>query len=135
MTAKREISTIRAWLIVLIALLDEIAVVALVFLALWYFKVDIPLSAKVAIGLVLGAFAFIIHRAIVPSLSRKQVTGAEGMVGLVGEVVESLTTGLVIKVGGEYWQAKCPDGTVEVGEEVEIVGIDRLKLEVKRKEP
>ena len=133
MANKGEHSTIKAWLIVLIALLDEIVVLALVFLVLWYFKVDIPLWAIVAIGLVLGAFAFIGHRAIVPSLRRKNITGAEGMIGLVGEVVESLTPGGVIRVGGEYWQAKSVDGDIEIYEEVEILGITRLKLEVKRK--
>ena len=123
----------KAWLVVLIALLDEIVVLAIILLALWYFKVAIPLWAIITIGLVLGAFAFITHRALVPSLRRKKVTGAEGMIGLVGEVVESLTPGLVIRVSGEYWKAKCLDGDIEAGEEVEIVGIDRLKLEVKRK--
>ena len=43
MTTKGEQSTMKAWLVVLIALLDEIAVLAIVFLVLWYFKVKIPL--------------------------------------------------------------------------------------------
>ena len=133
MTKKGEKSTIKDWLIVLIALLDEIVVLAIVFVALWYFKVEIPLWAIIAIGLVLGTFAFITHRAIVPSLRRKKITGAEGMIGLVGEVVESLTPNGVIMVCGEYWQVKSVDGDVEIGEEVEILEINRLKLEVKRK--
>ena len=133
MTDKGETSTIKAWLIVLVALLDEIVVLAIVLLALWYFKVEIPLWAMVVLGLVLGAFAFITHRALVPSLRRKKVTGAEGMIGLTGEVVVSLTPKGVIKVSGEHWQAKCLDEDIEAGEEVEIVRIDRLKLEVRRK--
>ena len=133
MTKKGEKATIKDWLIVLIALLDEIVVLAIVFVVLWYFKVEIPLWAIIAIGLVLGTFAFITHRAIVPSLRRKKVTGAEGMIGLEGEVVESLMPTGVIRVGGEYWQAKSLDGHIETGEDVEILGLNRLKLEVKRK--
>ena len=133
MTKKGEKSTIKDWLIVLIALLDEIVVLAIVFVALWYFKVKLPLWAMIFIGLALGAFIFMRTWAVLPSLRRKKITGAEGMIGLVGEVVESMTPGMVIRVSGEYWQAKCPDGDIETGEEVEIVGIDRLKLEVRRK--
>ena len=133
MTKKGESSTIKAWLIVMVALLDEVAVLAIVFLALWYFKVQISLPAIIAIGLVLGAFAFITHRAIVPSLRRKKVTGAEGMIGMVGEVVATLKPDGVVKISGEYWQAKSLDGNIETGEDVEIQGIDRLKLEVRRK--
>ena len=133
MTKKDESSNIKVWLIVLVALLDEVAVLAIVFLVLWYFKVKIPLSAIIAIGLVLGTFAFITHRAIVPSLRRKKVTGAEGMVGLTGKVVSSLTPKGVVKIGGEYWQAKSVEGDIEAGEDVEVLEINRLNLEVKRK--
>ena len=135
MTKKGEQPGMKAWLIVLIALLDDVAVLALVFVVLWFFDVEIPLAVIIIIGLVVGTFIFIVHRALVPSLRRKKVTGAEGMIGMVGEVVESPARGMVIKVGGEYWQAECTDRNMEAGEEVEIVGIDRLKLEVKRKEP
>ena len=133
MTDKREISTKKAWLIVLVSLIDDIIILAVVILALWYFKVALPLWAMILIGLALGAFIFVRTWAVLPSLRRKKVTGAEGMIGLLGEVVESPTPGLVIRVSGEYWQAECRDGDIETGEEVEIVGIDRLKLEVKRK--
>ena len=133
MTKKHEISTRKAWLIVLVSLIDDVIILAVIILAFWYFKVKLPLWGMIAIGLALGAFIFIRTWAILPSLRRKKVTGAEGMIGSVGEVVESLTAGLVVKVSGEYWHAECHDGDVETGEEVDIVGIDRLKLEVRRK--
>lgn len=133
MTGKQKSSGLKPWLIVLIALLDDIAVVALVLLLLWVFDVDIPISVAIVLGVVFGVFVFIVHRAIVPSLRRKQATGAEGMIGLSGEVTQELAPRGVIRVGGEYWQAKCSNDRVEVGENVEITGIDRLVLEVKRK--
>jgi membrane-bound ClpP family serine protease len=133
MAEKGEISTRKAWLIVLVSLIDDVIILAVVALALWYFKVQLPLWAMIVIGLVLGAFIFVRTWWVIPSLRRKKTTGAEGMIGLVGEVAESLTPGLVVRVSGEYWQAECLDGDIEAGEEVEIVGINRLKLEVKRK--
>lgn len=124
----------KPWLIVCIALLDDVAVLALVFIGLWFFDIEIPLSLLIVIGLILGTFVFIVHRAIVPSLRRKKLTGAEGMIGMVGEVTESLKPKGIVKVCGEYWQAKSLEGEIGTGEDVEVLGIDRLKLEVKRKE-
>jgi len=133
MIRKGEMSTGRVWLLVLVSLIDDIIILAVVIGVMWYFKVKLPLWAMILIGLALGAFIFVRTWAILPSLRRKKITGAEGMIGLVGEVVESETPGLVIRVSGEYWQAKCLDGDTEAGEEVEVVGINRLKLEVRRK--
>lgn len=134
MTDKHEISTRKAWLIILVSLIDDIIILALIGLAVWYFKIRLPLWVWIIIGLALGAFIFVRTWVVLPALRRKKITGAEGMIGQVGEVVESVTPGLVVRVsGGEYWQAECPDGDIEAGEEVEVVGINRLKLEVKRK--
>ena len=133
MVEKGERSKAKDLLIVLVSLIDDVIILAVVFGALWYFKVKLPLWAMIAIGLALGSFIFVRTWAVLPSMRRKKVTGSEGMIGLVGEVVELKTRGLVVRVSGEYWQAKCLEGDIEAGEEVEIVGIERLKLEVRRK--
>lgn len=133
MTKKGESSGMKAWVIVLVALLDDIAVLALLFFILWAFDVDIPLYFLIIIGLVAGTFVFIVHRAIVPSLRRKKVAGKEGMIGLSGEVTQALKPKGVIKVGDEYWKAISLSGNVDIGEEVDIVDIDGLNLEVERK--
>ncbi len=133
MTEKREISNRKAWLIVLVSLIDDVIILVLIGLAVWYFKVKLSIWVWIPIGLAVGGFIFVRTWAVLPSLRRKKITGAEGMIGLVGEVVESLTPNGVIMVCGEYWQVKSVDGDVEIGEEVEILEINRLKLEVKRK--
>jgi membrane-bound serine protease (ClpP class) len=133
MTEKSEISTKKAWLIILVSLIDDIIILAVVIGVLWYFKVKLPIWAMIFIGLALGTFIFVRTWAVLPSLRRKKVTGAEGMIGLVGEVVESLKPGGVIKIGGEYWQATSLDGDIEAGEEVEVLRIERLNLRVKRR--
>lgn len=124
----------KAWLIVLAALLDDVAAIVLIFAVLWFFDVELPLSAMIAIGLVFGTFVFIVHRAVVPSLRRKKVTGAEGMVGLTGEVAQSLQPKGVVKIKGEYWKARAVEGEIGTGEDVEVLAIKGLDLEVRRKE-
>lgn len=134
MTRKNEPSDMKTWLIVCIALLDDVAVLILVFVVLWFFDIKISLPVMIIIGLVFGTFVFIVHRAIVPSLRRKKVTGAEGMVGLTGEVTQSLKPKGVVKIKGEYWKARSVEGEIDVGEDVEVLAINGLNLEVRRKE-
>ena len=131
---ERMKSTVRDWLKVLILLLDEAAAVVLVLLVLWFFQIRIPLWMAIVFALLLGAFAFIIHKVVIPSFHTKQVTGSEGMIGLEGEVIESLTPHGVVRVEGEYWKAKSVDDEIPAGESVEILGLNKLVLEVKRRE-
>ena len=125
---------IKDWLIVLVLLLDEAAAVALVLLVLWFFKISIPLWVVIVVALLLGAFIFLTHKVIIPSFHRKRVTGSEGMIGLEAEVIEALTPIGVVRVEGEYWKAKSVDNDIAAGEDVEILGLSKLVLEVKRKE-
>jgi len=130
---KRMKSTIKDWLKVLVLLLDEAAVVALVLLVLWVLKVEIPLPITIVTALLLGALIFVIHKAVIPTFHKKQITGAEGLIGLEGKVIEPLTPVGVIRVGDEYWKAKSVGENIAVGKEVEILALDGLRLMVKRK--
>ena len=132
MNDRSDISTLKAWLMVLVALLDDIAALVLVYIVLRLFDVKIPLPVLIASGLVLGTVIFLIHKAVVPSLRRRKMTGADGMMGLTGKVTQALKPAGVIKINGEYWKAKSADD-IEINSEVEVVGINGLMLEVKRK--
>lgn len=57
-------------------------------------------------------------------------TGAEGMVGERGEVIERLAGGAGrVRVRGEIWTARS-EGVIEPGERVRVVAVDGLTLEV-----
>lgn len=126
--------TAKDWLKVLVLLLDEVAALVIVILVLRFFEIKLPLIVIVIVALIAGTLIFIVHKAIIPSFHKKQVTGREGMLGLQGTVVESLTPIGVVTVEGEYWKAKSADENIEVDEDVEIIGIDGLTLRVQRKE-
>ena len=127
-------TAIKDWLKVLVLLLDEAAVVVLVLLVLWFLGIDIPLPITIGVGLLLGAFVFIIHKAVIPTFHSKRITGSEGMIGLKGEVIEPLTPVGVVRVGDELWKAKSVGENIAAGEEVEILELDGLTLKVKYKE-
>jgi len=126
--------TVIDWLKVLVLLLDEAAALVLVVLVLRFLKIHVPLPITIAAGLLLGTIIFITHKAVIPSFHRKIVTGPEGMIGEQGRVVEPLTPVGAVIVDGERWRAKSVDDNIEVDENVEIVGLERLTLKVKRKE-
>ena len=123
--------TIKDWFMVLVLLLDEAAAVILVLLVLWFFKIEIPLWVTITGALLLGIFAFITHKVIIPSFHKKKATGSEAMIGLEGQCVEPLNPLGVVRVEGEYWKATSVDEDVAAGEDVEILRVDRLTLEVK----
>ncbi len=125
----------KVWFLVLVSLIDDVLIVAVVILALWYFKVKLPWWAIILITLSLGAFIFVRTWFVVPSFRQKKVTGAEAMIGMECQVVESLVPLGVVKVCGELWKAKSISGDVAAGEEVEVLCLlNRLCLEVKRKD-
>lgn len=121
------------WGKVLVLLLDEAAAVLLVIAVLHFFRIAIPLPAAIILALILGAFVFVIHMAVIPSFHRRIVTGSEGMLGMQGRVVKPLNPVGTIVIEGEHWRAESVEDSIEVGENVEIVGLDRLTLNVKRK--
>ena len=123
--------TIKDWLIILVLLLDEVAALVLVLLVLSFLGITIPLLVTIVIALLLGAFGFIIQRAVIPTLHKKKITGSEGMIGLNATVIKPLTPVGVVIVCGELWKTKSVDEDIEAGEEVEIVGINGLILIVR----
>jgi membrane protein implicated in regulation of membrane protease activity len=58
-------------------------------------------------------------------------TGAEGLIGATGEVIEGCDPSGRVRLRGEIWHARCPGGA-GVGERVTVTGIDGLTLEVER---
>jgi len=120
------------WLKVLVLLLDEAAVLVLIFVLLNFFDVQIPLPITIFVTLLIAVIVFIIHVKVIPTFRWKQITGREGMIGLQGEVVQPLTPIGTIYVGGENWKAESVGDYIEVGKSVKVVEIEGLKLRVVR---
>lgn len=116
-----------------IFVLDEFLLVGLVLYLLWELGVEIS-PVVIATVIVLAAIVIFIIYKIIVSLTRiKQVGAREGLVGLQGRVVKPLAPEGVIKVHGELWNAKSIEDSISVQEDVVVVGVDGLKLLVKRK--
>ena len=58
------------------------------------------------------------------------LTGAAGLIGSHGVVVERLAPEGWVRLGDQRWNAR-GDSVIEAGTEVEITGLDRLTLRVR----
>ena len=125
-------TTLSDWFKVLILLLDEAIVIAVVLFLLHWFGVEIPLVLMIVIAVLAGIFVFIIHVKVIPSFHRKQVTGREGIIGLQGTVLQSLTPLGTVHIEGENWKARSDGDYIEAGGNVEVTGIKGLELTVKQ---
>jgi membrane-bound ClpP family serine protease len=134
MAKKGEMSLLKAWLIVAASLLDDAIILLLILLGLWAFHVQITWPVILVVAVVIIVFIVIMHKAVVPAIRRRKISGSEGMIGMTGTVTEPLKPAGTILVKGEYWQAKSIEGNLEIGDMVEVTGIRGLNLEVRKKE-
>jgi membrane-bound ClpP family serine protease len=133
MDKKGELSLLKAWLIVAASLIDDVLILAFIFLGLWLFHVEITWPLILIVILIMVVFIFIMHKAVIPTIRRRIVVGAEAMIGKIGKVTEPLNPTGTVKIKGEYWKASATGGTIDKGEEVEVVSISGLNLEVRKK--
>jgi membrane-bound serine protease (ClpP class) len=75
-------------------------------------------------------FIFAVTKAINARL-QKPTTGMEGLVGEVGIASTPITPEGKISIHGEFWNATS-DQNIEKGEKVQVIGVDNLKLKVKK---
>ena len=120
-----------AWLKMILLLLDEALVVGLLLFILW--KLDIPLhtGGVIAIACVVAVVVFFLHKALFPVLKDGPQPNSSNMIGLEGEVITILSPKGVVKIRGELWKAVAIEATVEVGQNVVVLGREGLKLLVK----
>jgi len=91
------------------------------------------LSLSVIIPAVLVTSAFFIFAATmaIQARLRKPTTGMEGLIGEVGIVSVPISPEGKVSIHGEFWNAT-GDQNIEKGEKVQVIGVDNLKLKVKR---
>ena len=94
-------------------------------------RVDRSLIAGAS--LTLGVYALIVAWLVVRTQRQPSRVGAEGMRGKIGEVRRVVVAGRRVKVfvHGEYWDAET-DEPLAIGDRVEVVGVDGLRMRVRR---
>ena len=76
-------------------------------------------------------FVFVVGKAAA-ALRRRAVTGREGLIGSIGEARTDINPEGTVFLQGERWTAVAEDGQIPKGSKVGIVGLDGLKLIVRK---
>ena len=126
---------VRLILAILSTLLEEAALVAIVFWGLPRLGIYIPLPGLIAAMVAWAAFSVFTYRKGSQALRKKPVVGLPAMIGSKAKVVSPLAPGGMVKIKGELWEAISIGGTIDNGEEVTVVGQDALKLIVRKYSP
>ena len=77
-----------------------------------------------------GFFLFAVTMAI-RARRKKPTTGVEGLIGEVGISESVIFPEGTVSIHGELWTALC-DERIEKGERIEVVGVDNLRLKVRK---
>ena len=115
--------------------LEEAALAVGVLWGLPKLGIHIPLWVLIIVMLAWGAYTIITYRMGSRALRRKPVHGLTAMLGSEGKVVSPLVPNGMVRIKGELWRAKSASGRMDTGEEVTVVGQDRLKLIVRKSSP
>jgi len=89
-----------------------------------------PLAISGPIYVVIAVVSAAIYWYAVLAMRRPVGTGAEGMIGATGKVVESRGKSLVVQIGGEIWNGRSSP-PLRDGDRVEVLAVERLVLVVK----
>ena len=62
----------------------------------------------------------------------KPVTGMEGTIGEIGEVINSLSPSGTVLLHGELWNAETSSGVIDKGEKIKVIAMKNFKLLVEK---
>jgi len=116
-------------------LLEEAALVAVVFWGLPQLGIYIPLAGLIAMMVAWGVISVVVYRMGSRALRRKPVTGLPAMIGSRGKVVSPLAPKGVVRIKNELWEAKSAGRKINAGEKVTVVEQEGLRLIVRKGSP
>lgn len=99
----------------------------------FYAHLQVAPSTLLGAGLITGGLMVGALVAVIRAQKRKPVAGREWLIGQVGEARTDLTPTGTVFVGGTWWTAEAVEGEIKAGERVEVVGMEGLRLKVRRK--
>ena len=114
-------------------MIEEAILVAVVLWLLPLFNINVPLWGLAILMAGLAVHSFNMYRVGRPTFLIKPKVAAENIIGDEGTVTKRLAPEGYVKVKGVLWKAMCEEAELEIGDDVVVVGIERLKLIVSPK--
>jgi len=88
---------------------------------------SIIFTAVATVGAIMLALSYLVFK----SQKLTPTMGMDGLIGATGEVRSKLALAGKVFVHGEYWNAEA-DAEIDVGEKVEVIGYQGMRLKVRR---
>lgn len=114
-------------------LLYEAVIVAVILWGLPRWNIHIPMYGLILICVAFAVYGVISFHIGSRTLQRKQLPGLTSMVGIEGQVVDRLAPEGFVRIGGELWNARAENGSIDVGIDVIVVRQSGLKVVVRQK--
>jgi len=114
------------------AVIEELAIVALVLFVLPLFNINIPLWGLIIILVCFAAYCYVMYRIGHPTISFREVSDPDSIVGSTGIAENELNPEGLIRIHGELWKAVSEAERLEKGSRVIVTGIDGLRLFVRK---
>ena len=125
-------TTARLILAIVSTSLEEVAIVVIWRWLLPEFDINLSFSVLIGIMAAWAAFSVALFVFTTRTLKKQAVVGLPTMIGSKGRVASSLNPEGFVRIRGELWGATSTEGNVNIGEDVEVVGEDGLKLVVRK---
>jgi membrane-bound serine protease (ClpP class) len=95
------------------------------------------ISIEIIILIVVLSAAFFLFAIVfgIKAQKKRVATGTQGIIGEKGVVLTNLKPVGEVRVHGEIWNAESIDGNITKGSFIQVVGIENLKLIVKKLQP
>lgn len=93
----------------------------------------LPMSLAAPLYGAVAVVSLVLYAYTVKAMKQRRLNGAEGMLGEAGQVVETGEQGATLFFHGELWRADVEGEPLVPGDEALIVGIDGLRLRIRRK--
>ena len=116
-------------------LLEEAIIIGVVLWGLPKLGIHIPLWGLIVLTVAWVVYSVTTYRSGSRALRKKPQIGLPHMVGSKGKVVSPLIPEGQVKIRSELWRAKSTSGSVDMDEEVTVVGQEGLKLIVSKGAP
>jgi len=112
--------------------LEEVAIVVVWRWLLPEFEIELPFSVLIGVMVAWAIFSVSLFIFTTRTIRRQTLVGLPTMVGSKGRVASPLAPDGLVRIKSELWGAISPEGNIDKGEDIAVVGEDGLKLIVRR---
>lgn len=128
----RKMTTARLILAIVSTTVEEAAIYVVWRWLLPEFDIYLPFPVLIGLMVAWAAFSVSLFIFTTQTLKKQVPVGLPSMIGARGKAASSLAPEGMVRIKGELWVATLTEGSVDTGENIEVVGEDGLKLVVRK---